>query len=48
MTSGDALTNMGPVGQVGFAMANRVPHPEAIYKTLHRMLYGGLVQRSTD
>ena len=43
-----ALTNMGPVGQVGFAMANRVPHPEAIHKTLHRMLYGGLVQRSTD
>lgn len=43
-----ALTNMGPVGQIGFAMANRVPHPEAIYKTLHRMLYGGLVQRSLD
>ncbi len=41
-----ALSNMGPVGEVGFAMANRVPHPEAIYKTLHRMLYGGLVQRS--
>ena len=41
-----ALANMGPVGQVGFAMANRVPHPEAIHKTLHRMLYGGLVQRS--
>lgn len=43
-----ALANMGEVGQVGFAMANRVPHPEAIHKTLHRMLYGGLVQRSTD
>ncbi len=43
-----ALKNMGPVGQVGFAMANRVPHPEAIHKTLHRMLYGGLVQRSRD
>ena len=41
-----ALANMGPVGAVGFAMAGRVPHPEAIYKTLHRMLYGGLVQRS--
>lgn len=41
-----ALSNMGPIGEVGFAMANRVPHPEAIYKTLHRMLYGGLVQRS--
>jgi hypothetical protein len=40
------LANMGPVGTVGFAMAGRVPHPEAIYKTLHRMLYGGLVQRS--
>jgi len=25
-----------------------VPHPEAIHKTLHRMLYGGLVQRSTS
>lgn len=43
-----ALANMGPVGKVGFSMANRVPHPEAIYKTLHRMLYGGLVQRSLD
>jgi hypothetical protein len=43
-----ALANMGPVGAVGFAMSNRVPHPEAIYKTLHRMLYGGLVQRSPD
>lgn len=42
------LANMGPVGAVGFAMGNRVPHPEAIYKTLHRMLYGGLVQRSHD
>lgn len=41
-----ALANMGPAGQVGFAMANRVPHPEAVYKALHRMLYGGLVQRS--
>jgi hypothetical protein len=44
----EALSNMGPVGRIGFAMANRVPHPEAIYKTLHRMLYGGLVQRSHD
>jgi hypothetical protein len=43
-----ALANMGPVGVVGFAMSDRVPHPEAIYKTLHRMLYGGLVQRSPD
>lgn len=43
-----ALANMGPVGQVGFAMANRVAHPEAVYKSLHRMLYGGLVQRSLD
>ena len=42
----NALTNMGPVGQVGFAMANRVAHPNAVYKALHRMLYGGLVQRS--
>lgn len=39
---------MGPVGKVGFAMINRVPHPQAICKTLHRMLYGGLVQRSRD
>ena len=43
-----ALANMGTVGQVGFAMANRVAHPTAVYKALHRMLYGGLVQRSTD
>ena len=45
---GDALASMGEVGQVGFAMIGRVPHPDAIRKTLHRMLYGGLVQRSTD
>jgi hypothetical protein len=43
-----ALLNMGPVGQVGFAMADRVPHPEGVHKALHRMLYGGLVQRSRD
>ncbi|HEY6418749.1 MAG TPA: hypothetical protein VIX59_07080 [Candidatus Binataceae bacterium] len=43
-----ALANMGPVGTVGFAMANRVRHPEAVYKALHRMLYGGLVQRCTE
>ena len=43
-----ALANMGPAGQVGFAMADRVPHPEGVYKALHRMLYGGLVQRSKD
>jgi hypothetical protein len=43
-----ALANMGPAGQVGFAMANRTAHPEAVYKALHRMLYGGLVQRSPE
>ena len=45
---GRAMANMGPAGQVGFAMANRTPHPEAVLKALHRMLYGGLVQRSAD
>ena len=44
----DALANMGLPGRVGFAMANRVPHPAGVYKALHRMLYGGLVQRSED
>jgi hypothetical protein len=43
-----ALTNMGPSGAVGFAMAERARHPMAVYKALHRMLYGGLVQRSGD
>jgi hypothetical protein len=43
-----ALAHMGRVGEVGFAMANRVPHPEAAFKALHRMLYGGLVQRSRE
>ncbi len=43
-----ALANMGRVGTVGFAMANRVRHSEAVYKALHRMLYGGLVQRSSQ
>ena len=42
-----ALANMGRVGDVGFAMASRVPHPEAVYKALQRMLYGGLVQRTS-
>jgi hypothetical protein len=44
----EALANMGPAGQVGFAMADRVTHPEAVHKALHRMLYGGLVQRSNS
>lgn len=43
-----ALANMGRVGEVGFAMAARVPHPDGVYQALHRMLYGGLVQRSRD
>lgn len=43
-----ALANMGPPGRVGFAMAKRVAHPAGVYKALHRMLYGGLVQRSED
>jgi hypothetical protein len=43
-----ALTNMGASGAVGFAMAERARHPMAVYKALHRMLYGGLVQRSGD
>lgn len=41
-----ALVNMGAVGQVGLAMAGRVPHPSGVFRALHRMLYGGLVQRS--
>lgn len=43
-----ALTNMGASGSVGFAMTERTRHPRAVYKALHRMLYGGLVQRSGD
>lgn len=43
-----ALANMGPPGQVGFAMADRAHHPQAVYQCLHRMLYGGLAQRSTS
>jgi hypothetical protein len=42
-----ALANMGPPGRVGFAMAARVRHPQAVFQCLHRMLYGGLAQRST-
>ena len=41
-----ALANLGRVGEIGFAMASRVPHPAAVYKALQRMLYGGLVQRT--
>lgn len=40
------LTNLGQIGQVGFLLAGKVPHPEGVYKGLGRMLYGGLVQRS--
>lgn len=43
-----ALANMGPAGKVGFAMARRARHPDAVLRALHRMLYGGLVQRSAD
>lgn len=43
-----AMANMGPPGAVGFLMAKRGRHPNAVYKALHRMLYGGLIQRSMD
>ncbi len=43
-----ALANMGSVGTVGFLMARRARHPKAVYKALHRMLYGGLVQRCAE
>lgn len=42
------LANMGRVGEVGFAMADRVMHPRGVFKSLHRMLYGGLVQRCQE
>jgi hypothetical protein len=42
------LANMGRVGEVGFAMADRVSHPHGVFKSLHRMLYGGLVQRCQE
>jgi hypothetical protein len=42
------LSGMGRPGQVGFAMADRVNHPDAVFKSLHRMLYGGLVQRERN
>jgi len=41
-----ALANMGAPGKVGFAMAARATHPDAVLKSLQRMLYGGLVQRT--
>jgi hypothetical protein len=43
-----AMANMGPPGAVGFLMAKRARHPDAVYKALHRMLYGGLIQRSSE
>lgn len=43
-----ALANMGQIGMVGFAMADRARHPQGVFKGLHRMLYGGLVQRSVE
>jgi len=43
-----ALASIDRPGAVGFAMARRARHPRAVFKALHRMFYGGLVQRSTD
>ena len=43
-----ALTSIGAPGAVGFQMARRARHPFAVLKALHRMFYGGLVQRSAD
>jgi hypothetical protein len=43
-----ALANMGRAGQIGFAMAGHARHPAAVFKALHRMLYGGLVQRAKE
>jgi hypothetical protein len=43
-----ALDRMGPAGAVGFAMARRTRHPNAVFRALKRMLYGGLVQRSSE
>lgn len=40
------LVNIGRIGQIGFWLAEKTLHPEGVYKGLHRMLYGGLVQRS--
>ena len=43
-----ALACLGQPGSVGFEMARRARHPRAVMKALHRMFYGGLVQRSED
>lgn len=40
------LNAMGNIGAVGFKLAQKVLHPEAVYQGLQRMLYGGLVQNS--
>jgi len=44
----DVLESMGSVGQVGSLLAEKTSYPEGVYKGLHRMLYGGLVQRSSS
>jgi len=44
----EALTGMGSIGQVGLLLAEKVPHPEGVLKGLQRMIYGGLVQRSSS
>jgi len=38
------LDSMGNVGKIGHIMAQRVKHPEGVYKALKRMAYGGLIQ----
>lgn len=43
-----ALASIGRPAAVGFEMARRARHPFAVLKALHRMFYGGLVQRSAD
>lgn len=40
------LRGMGDIGAIGSTMAQKTAHPEGVYKGLHRMAYGGMIQRS--
>ncbi len=42
------LDNIGSIGRFGHAMAEKTDNPDGVYKGLHRMLYGGLIQLTSN
>lgn len=44
----ELLDKIGPFGTFAHRMAQRSANPEFVYKGIHRMLYGGLIQLSEE